>query len=231
MRAAVRESMGFRNGPSMDNLYCPGLKPALLESFPTCVYNNLKITSEAEINNHDGRRNQNDNYSSINAAISERDHTSTSNPHFLHDRKDDVIENQEMGIDDNHQCSICLSQYHDGDILRMLPCFHKYHRSCVDPWLKKKTNCPLCNTDLRKLYETSDRLYPEDLISNNDNNEMNHKKKNLESLESTDALPTSYRPSTTSSISSPYNLPDNIFNDMNMSHRIYPERYNGINQS
>lgn len=28
--------------------------------------------------------------------------------------------------------------------LSTLPCLHSYHTQCIDPWLERSGNCPLC---------------------------------------------------------------------------------------
>ncbi|KAA8539069.1 hypothetical protein F0562_025761 [Nyssa sinensis] len=42
-------------------------------------------------------------------------------------------------------CSICLADYKDSDMLRLLPdCGHLFHLKCVDLWLKLHPTCPIC---------------------------------------------------------------------------------------
>ncbi|KAI4327918.1 hypothetical protein L6164_020327 [Bauhinia variegata] len=51
--------------------------------------------------------------------------------------------------EDAAQCYICLVEYEDGDSMRVLPCHHEFHRSCVDKWLKEIHRvCPLCRGDI-----------------------------------------------------------------------------------
>ncbi|KAA8522926.1 hypothetical protein F0562_009349 [Nyssa sinensis] len=51
--------------------------------------------------------------------------------------------------DDVAQCYICLAEYEEGDKIRVLPCRHEYHMSCVDKWLKEIHGvCPLCRGDV-----------------------------------------------------------------------------------
>ncbi|XP_061990911.1 uncharacterized protein LOC133709245 [Rosa rugosa] len=53
--------------------------------------------------------------------------------------------------DDAEQCHICLAEYEEGDKIRVLPCHHEYHMSCVDKWLKEIHGvCPLCRGDVRE---------------------------------------------------------------------------------
>lgn len=52
--------------------------------------------------------------------------------------------------EDADQCYICLVEYEEGDKIRVLPCNHEYHMSCVDKWLKEVHGiCPLCRGDVR----------------------------------------------------------------------------------
>jgi hypothetical protein len=47
-------------------------------------------------------------------------------------------------------CSICTEDFKKGEELRVLPCNHKFHPDCVDPWLLNVSGtCPLCRIDLR----------------------------------------------------------------------------------
>ncbi|WOL03096.1 RING-H2 finger protein ATL70-like [Canna indica] len=44
-------------------------------------------------------------------------------------------------------CSICLADYKETDVLRLLPeCGHLFHVDCVDPWLKSHPTCPICRS-------------------------------------------------------------------------------------
>ncbi|KAJ2614124.1 hypothetical protein H4S08_001859 [Coemansia sp. RSA 1365] len=45
---------------------------------------------------------------------------------------------------EDNVCAICLCEYDDGDILRLLPCNHHLHQGCVDEWLHINQSCPLC---------------------------------------------------------------------------------------
>ena len=41
-------------------------------------------------------------------------------------------------------CSICLEEFKKGEHVRMLPCNHLFHRCCVDLWLLRRAECPMC---------------------------------------------------------------------------------------
>ncbi|XP_010559104.1 PREDICTED: RING-H2 finger protein ATL67-like [Tarenaya hassleriana] len=42
-------------------------------------------------------------------------------------------------------CSICLCEYREAEMLRMMPeCKHSFHLCCLDAWLKLNGSCPVC---------------------------------------------------------------------------------------
>lgn len=42
------------------------------------------------------------------------------------------------------RCSICTENFTTGVDVRVLPCLHKYHLACIDPWLLNvSATCPL----------------------------------------------------------------------------------------
>ncbi|GJW76304.1 RING-H2 finger protein ATL54-like protein [Tanacetum coccineum] len=64
------------------------------------------------------------------------------------------------GAVDGTDCTVCMSEFEGGDMLRLLPnCKHAFHISCIDKWLQSHTNCPLCRTGV--IDKTVDELLPE----------------------------------------------------------------------
>jgi hypothetical protein len=59
---------------------------------------------------------------------------------------DEVLDNV-----DTDQCAICLGEFDDDedDAMAILPCQHKFHTSCITPWLtERQSKCPLCKFDV-----------------------------------------------------------------------------------
>eukprot|EP00906_Rhabdomonas_costata_P028348 RCo040183 len=46
-------------------------------------------------------------------------------------------------------CQICLEAFEDGETLRILLCLHQFHQTCVDKWLRRRRECPVCRTGIR----------------------------------------------------------------------------------
>ena len=49
------------------------------------------------------------------------------------------------------ECSVCCTDFQDGDEIKTLQCLHTHHRRCNDTWLAKKSVCPDCKFNLRAL--------------------------------------------------------------------------------
>lgn len=52
------------------------------------------------------------------------------------------------GADGDDSCTICCEAFKEGESLRLLPCFHRYHENCVDRWLQQSRTCPVCKHDI-----------------------------------------------------------------------------------
>ena len=74
-------------------------------------------------------------------------------------------------------CSVCLCEFEEGDVLRVLQppgCGHAFHQDCIDKWFILHITCPLCRHKLgflvwRYLYHNShmiDHLQCIDSLSN-----------------------------------------------------------------
>ncbi len=60
-------------------------------------------------------------------------------------KKDDIL------IKNKECCNICFEEYSINTFKRVLPdCKHCFHKKCIDKWLKSKSNCPICRTNLLK---------------------------------------------------------------------------------
>nr|KAF6481865.1 ring finger protein 150 [Molossus molossus] len=51
---------------------------------------------------------------------------------------------------DFDNCAVCIEGYKPSDVVRILPCRHLFHKSCVDPWLLDHRTCPMCKMNILK---------------------------------------------------------------------------------
>jgi len=50
--------------------------------------------------------------------------------------------------EDNSKCMVCMEHFEQGEALRSLPCLHRYHQRCIDEWLVRSPECPICKHDI-----------------------------------------------------------------------------------
>lgn len=51
---------------------------------------------------------------------------------------------------EEQECSICLNTLQPGESIRQLGvCGHQFHKSCIDLWLIRRADCPLCKQSVK----------------------------------------------------------------------------------
>ena len=43
------------------------------------------------------------------------------------------------------QCPVCLKEYTVGETVKVMPCKHSFHSSCILPWLERVSNTTVCH--------------------------------------------------------------------------------------
>ncbi|CAL9078760.1 unnamed protein product [Musa textilis] len=55
------------------------------------------------------------------------------------------------------ECSVCLTEFKEGDKGRLLPrCSHRFHADCVDMWFQSHSTCPICRSAIEPKAPGSD---------------------------------------------------------------------------
>ena len=52
--------------------------------------------------------------------------------------------------DEGEECPVCKEAYVVQEEVKCMPCRHRFHIDCLDPWLKMKSNCPVCRFELKE---------------------------------------------------------------------------------
>jgi len=50
--------------------------------------------------------------------------------------------------DDKKTCSICLQEYEVNEDIKLIPCLHFFHKSCIDEWMARSCDCPICKSKI-----------------------------------------------------------------------------------
>ncbi|KAJ0258241.1 RING-H2 finger protein ATL67 [Hirschfeldia incana] len=68
-----------------------------------------------------------------------------SYPKFHFSKGTSAASSDGFGSGGDTTCSICLCEYREAEMLRMMPeCKHYFHLCCLDAWLKLNGSCPVC---------------------------------------------------------------------------------------
>ena len=69
-------------------------------------------------------------------------------PKFKIDKK--YLSNLEkLGEEYTKKCVICMENYKENDEVETLPCFHIFHKDCIEEWFNNNNNnCPICKNDI-----------------------------------------------------------------------------------
>jgi len=61
-----------------------------------------------------------------------------------------IMKYKEQGHEgiEEEKCIICMEKYIGEQKLRYLPCLHRYHVECIDPWLGQTAICPTCKVEV-----------------------------------------------------------------------------------
>ena len=46
------------------------------------------------------------------------------------------------------ECSICIDNFESGQTVWILRCHHVYHETCLQPWLRLRSTCPMCRENI-----------------------------------------------------------------------------------
>ncbi|PNP73640.1 hypothetical protein FNYG_13022 [Fusarium nygamai] len=60
------------------------------------------------------------------------------------------VDGQILGSEGKAECTICINEMKEGDMVTFLPCNHWFHKECVTLWLKEHNTCPICRTSIEK---------------------------------------------------------------------------------
>lgn len=70
----------------------------------------------------------------------------------INDAKIVVVSSSTVSANPEKICSICLEPVSTKDDNASLGCHHKFHFTCIQYWLKKKSTCPVCRAKPEELF-------------------------------------------------------------------------------
>ena len=111
------------------------------------------IILNQQLNNNNTNFGDDDNIINVNFNFLNEENNINNNeeiirnlPSFKVDEKFLVSSQKEDNKNENFEkCVICMEKYVINDEVKTLPCFHLFHKDCIEHWLKAgKDTCPIC---------------------------------------------------------------------------------------
>ncbi|XP_019101734.1 PREDICTED: RING-H2 finger protein ATL68 [Camelina sativa] len=149
----------------------------ILSSYICCRASRLRFSASAATANSSFRDRsvivpriifvaEDDDLESGNVVVGGLDHSIINSYPKFHFTKD--IASVVVGGDGFHDgegrdttCSICLCEYTEEEMLRMMPeCKHYFHVYCLDAWLKLNGSCPVCRNSPLPTPQTTPQSTP-----------------------------------------------------------------------
>ncbi|KAL7081217.1 hypothetical protein ACP275_14G025900 [Erythranthe tilingii] len=73
-----------------------------------------------------------------------------------------------------YECAVCLDEFEEDEKIRVIPfCGHYFHVDCIDVWLHKNANCPICRTSVLA-HDTSLHYWDQTIIHAHDQSPSNY---------------------------------------------------------
>jgi len=85
----------------------------------------------------------------------------------VNDAKIVVISSSAVSASADKICAICLESVTTKDDNASLGCHHKFHFTCIQYWLKKKSTCPVCRAKPEELFIARRAMRNVELNTNN----------------------------------------------------------------
>ncbi|CAG9331533.1 unnamed protein product [Blepharisma stoltei] len=67
---------------------------------------------------------------------------------LVNNQRESLPVSQFKGSGESTSCTICMEDFQIGVGIKSLPCFHQYHTECIDLWLERHNNCPICKANV-----------------------------------------------------------------------------------
>ncbi len=52
-------------------------------------------------------------------------------------------------------CAVCQEESNEDELIMTLPCFHRFHKDCIEPWITQNPTCPTCKHNIRSSEDES----------------------------------------------------------------------------